>query len=441
MGKKTVTVVGAKLKKLALRLDGWSNPFTGLGTSRDKASYNTYTGEADLTAEEADALYSSDDMAALICDIMPEEALRQGLTVKAPDNPEAERLLNSRVKDLDIVAKVSDAFIWGNVFGAGVIILGVIDGVEDLTEPLRVDKVTDFKYINVIDKRYISPAKWYRDPMSSNYGRPETYNISITGSGGSESVLEIHESRLIIAGGVRTSLKQKQGNDGWDISLLQRVNTTLRQFGIGWASLSHLMLDANQGVFKMQGLIDALAEDEQEVIAKRLTLMDMSRSTVRALVLDAETEDFDKPNFSWSGIEKPFELLMYRLAAATRIPVAILMGRSPAGMNATGDSDFRAFYDRVKSFRANRIEPVIQRLVELIAVSEGLKVDWYIDYPPLWQPTPKEEAEIRKLQSETDRNYIDAAVLLPEEVAISRFTKDGWSPETALDDTARPEGS
>ncbi len=39
------------------------------------------------------------------------------------------------------------------------------------------------------------------------------------------------------------------------------------------------------------------------------------------------------------------------------MPVTILMGQSPAGMNATGESDFRWHYDRIKSRQTLHIAP------------------------------------------------------------------------------------
>jgi hypothetical protein len=39
---------------------------------------------------------------------------------------------------------------------------------------------------------------------------------------------------------------------------------------------------------------------------------------------------------------------------------------------------------------------------------------------------------MRKIQSETDKNYIDAGVLTPEEIAASRFAGDNYSLETKL---------
>jgi phage-related protein (TIGR01555 family) len=440
-----VTSFGEKLKEIAVRFDGWSNPFTGLGTSRDKSTYARFGQSLRLSDKELDDLYHTDDMASLICDALPEAALRRGLSVEIADDQDLEAGINERLREIDAASKIQENAIWARVFGGCSLIPGVDDGNENLDEPLNEANIKSFTHINIVDKRYLIPLTWYTDPSSPKFGEPEKYLLTPSAVSGQQVYIkgstEIHESRMIIMGGVMTSITQRQRNYGWQDSVLQRVYQTLRSFGTSWDSLSNLIQDANQAVFKMDGLIDALAANEEGVIQKRMQLVDMGRSVIRAIVLDADSEDFERKSFSWSGIEKPFELLIYRLAAAARMPITMLMGRSPAGMNATGESDFRIWYDRVQAYQRQEIAPVAERIARLLCLAEGKEypTNAEITFPPLWEPTAKEIAETQETQSRADKNYIETAVLLPEEVAMSRFTDRGWSPNTAIDVDARPE--
>lgn len=479
--KDEAKVFGGRVWKRALeRFDGWNNPFTGFGTARDKSTYSGFSIGPQLTDEQLDALYHEEDMAARICDVVPDEMLRQGFDVKIESgdmlktkSSESEKKsvtgeeadlvaakqMAQDVKDqadqLCVTSKFIEAKTWGRTFGGGALLLGVDDGAvgPGLAEPLNEKNIRSFDHINVVDKRYMMPLDWYTDPTEPKVGTPKTYIISpamlmggITASAASSipGTMVFHESRLVMFGGARTSILRKQQNNGWDVSVLQRVNATLTKFGMSWEALSHILQDAHQGVFKMQGLIDAIAARDTGLLLKRLELLDMSRSAARALMLDAEAEDFSRQNFTWSGIREPYELLMLRLASAARMPVTVLMGQSPAGMNATGESDIRWFYDTINSERESDLRPKLERVLRLIMLSKGGPTggkepeDWSVVFPPLWQMTPKEEAEIRKLQSDTDKNYVDMGAVLPEEVALSRFTPDGWSPETTIDlDTRR----
>jgi len=458
-----------------LRTDAWQNPFTGFGTDRDKATATTFAADTRLSDDQLEALYNGEDMAATIADTVPDEMLRQGYSVKIDVSDESDDIdeeaaranetanaVKEAAKAMNTQGKFIEAETWARVFGGAGIYLGCDDGARDneLALPLDEKRITTFDHMNVLDKRYLVPLKWYSDPTAPKFGYPATYLVTpdavptaalaefnandidkkrsaFTGA------VEVHESRMVIFGGVRTTTRERQRNNGWHRSLLQRCHTVLQQFGIGWSALTHILQDANVGVFKMDGLIEALAQSELATIQTRLELVDMAKSNARSVVIDRETEEYARENFNWSGIDKPYIMLMLRLSACARIPVTILMGQSPAGMDATGDSDIRWFYDTIRTKRENELDPKLRRVHELIMLSKSgptkgkVPDSWSLQYPSLWQMTPKEEAEIRELQSRTDNVYLTNGVLLPEEVALSRFRPDGWSGETTIDTAAR----
>lgn len=57
------------------------------------------------------------------------------------------------------------------------------------------------------------------------------------------------------------------------------------------------------------------------------------------------------------------------LSGASRIPVTKLFGRSPAGMNATGESDLRNYYDYVDTLREAKLRPILEKLLPVLAMS------------------------------------------------------------------------
>ena len=116
--------------------------------------------------------------------------------------------------------------------------------------------------------------------------------------------------------------------------------------------------------------------------------------------------------------------MMLRLAAAARLPVSLLMGQAPAGMNATGESDTRFFYDQVRA-EQEALKPKLEHLVKIMKGDENIAVN--IEFPALWQMTDREKAELRRMEAETDRIYLQEGVLLPEEVAIKRFSSHDFA--------------
>ncbi len=158
----------------------------------------------------------------------------------------------------------------------------------------------------------------------------------------------------------------------------------------------------------------------------------MSRSISRSILLDAEDEDFKRDTYGFAGIPEILEKMMLRLAAAARLPVSLLMGQAPAGMNATGESDTRFFYDQVRS-EQEALKPKLERLVKIMNGDENIAVN--IEFPALWQMTDREKAELRRMEAETDRIYLQEGVLLPEEVALKRFSDH----QNAVDIAVRAE--
>ena len=225
--------------------------------------------------------------------------------------------------------------------------------------------------------------------------------------------------------------------------MLQRVYDALRQSNAGWQSTGHLLQEAAQGVFKIQGLIDMIASGEKESLQTRMQIVDMSKSSARSLLIDAESEEYTREAYAFQGIPEILNSFMLRLASAARMPVTVLMGQSPAGMNATGESDTRLWYDQVGAYQEQTLGPAVKRFYEIMFAAqdfpESAPEGWSIQWDRLWQVSDSEQAALEKTMADRDKIYIDAGVLLAEEVALSRFTADGFSMETNIDLEAREE--
>jgi uncharacterized protein len=422
------------------RADGWQNNVTGLGTSRDKTTHGQFLARYPLSDQTLSNLYHHDDMAARMVDIVPDEMFREGFIVDLGD-PDASQATNDKLTDLEVRQVFTEAGRWGRLFGGAAILIGADDG-RPAEKELVPERARDVDWLYVVDRRYLWPLTYYTDPRSRNYGKPETFMVSPTGSAVNKSPQIVHESRLILFGGAPTAEQERIQNGHWDYSVLQRPYEVLRQFNTGWAAVENLLTDGHQAVFKMAGLADALASGEKDYLEKRAQLIDMGRSVVRAMIVDAGTEtdtaeDFTRHSVSFSDIPATLEKYMLRLAAAVQIPVTILMGQSPAGMNATGDSDFRWFYDRIRSGQNNEQAPRIRKLVDIWLrtkdaprLKEAPTVK--VTFPPLWTETPVAEAARKASIAATDALYITNGVYTPEEVALIRSQPGGFDQDVHL---------
>lgn len=446
------------LKLKEIKADGWVNDFIGIGNDRDKMSATWFGTGRRISDTELDRIFHGEPVAELLCGKLIKAALAKGFDVHVDtesdmDVEEIERSgaiekdIHQKLRSLKFSTKYKEAVIWSKVFGASVLVLGADDGGE-LAEPLNVEKIKTFSHLQIFDRRYVVPIRWYTDFKHEKYGEPEVYRIYSTPSrapGAIHEGIDVHESRLVVINGTLSSVSWKQEHDGWPQSMLERLDGVLKGWGISWGMLYNLMSDAPQAVYKMQDLIGALEGQNEDVVKTRMQLVDMNRSGARALCVDAETEEFVRADYDWTDIDKPFDLLMHQMAMVMEIPVTILMERSPAGQNATGESDFKNWDDTVTAYQDNEVAPVIEHIVEVYLQSQEsptggtLPDSWEVSFKPLRKPEPKDESATRKAIAEADKIYYEIGALTPEEIGVSRFTRRGWSMETRIDTEARAQ--
>jgi len=437
-----------------IRQDAWQNAYTGLGTSRDKVTQGSYWAPYRLQDSELLALYNGSDIAAKVVETRPRYMMRKGYEIEVDgsakdgeDVPDAEELadLGKYAQKLRCNELVTDAGVWGGLFGGAILIIGAQDG-QPMDKPLVHENIRTVNYLNVIDRRFATVASYYSDQLKPNYGLPETYRITgmVSGMDQSNAQVIVHESRCIRFDGARTDVLTRQQLSGWSWSLMQRAYDQLRAFESGFQAVQNLMTDASQAVFKMQNLISMIASGEKDTLQTRMALVDMSRSVARAVLLDAENEEFERQATTFTGLPDILDRFMMRLSAAVNIPVSILLGRSAAGMNATGDNDFRNFYDDLETEQTDELGPKLAKLYHIFACAQdsiGRSLEFKIKFHPLWTSTAAEEADVRLKTSQADTAYVTMGALTPEEVKQSRWGKGQYSTETVIDsDEAAAQG-
>lgn len=434
----------SRIAAAAARMDSWLNVITGVGGTSSKAGAFTFTAGDILPDVTLQALYEQDGFAAAIIDCVPDEALRQGFSVTTGEEA-ADAGLAADHERLGARQRLNEAWCWGRLYGGGAVFVGADDG-RDPRESLDLASVRSVRFLTVLERQDLTPARWVTDPLSQSFGDVEVYRLARTGGGGGNDTREVHASRLLRFYGARTTARRRAQIQGWGVSELQRVYDKLLAFNATFAAVGELLQDGSQGVFKVKGLWDLLAQDKKGELKTRLEMLDLSKSVAKSILVDAEDEDYQRvESTAMSGYPDTLDKFALLLAGAARIPVTILLGQAPAGLSATGDSDIRWFYDRVRTQQQSVLAPQVTRLARILCAAKDGPTNGVIPetltptFPPLWQLTDAEKADLRAKQATTDVAYITAQVLTPEEVALSRFPKAGWSPDTIVDLDARRE--
>lgn len=439
VGVDVVTLARARARDVEDRSDGWVNKTT-MGSAAFVRERSVFLSPRELSDRELEELYRSDDLAARIVSEIVDERMRQGF--KLTGDPDGE--LAAAVDRYCVSKRVTEAAYWGRLFGGGAVFLW-FEGHDHAT-PLREEDIRpgSLTRLMTFDKTELTPQSWVTDFADPRFGEPETYLLTLSHSGGSLITPVIHASRLVMFGGAVTTRRVRNRRQGWDDSVLQRCWTVLRDVGENWQSAVHLMKNLSQWVYKVKDLAKMVAAGERERLQQLMEDTDMRRSVFRGLMIDAQHEDVASiPTANVTAIPDILQQTWMRLASAAGMPLTRLMGMSPAGLNATGESDLANWYSVVEAYGEREILPALRTIIRAIALSEGLpniNVDELdITFPSLWQLDPKETAELRKMVAETDAIYIQNGVLLGADVALSRWGQGEWSMETAIDENFREE--
>jgi len=424
------------VKELVTRADSWVNAMTGLGTLRDKLTHAQVVPGSKLTDLQLEALFNDDDVARRVVSKLPREATRRGFKIVLEGDDEADededeaadvvRQMEEWFQRLDAMPKLRDGWIWARLYGGG---SGVFVGADDgrqVTEPLNEAGIRSIEFLNVLKRPQLSVKSRYTDVQAPKFGEPEVYTVNQAAVAlAPRAGIDIHESRLILFDGAMTARMTMDSPSGFDDSVLQPAMAALQQTATAWQSIAHLMTDASQGVLKIANLVDLVAADGADTLRSRVQLMDMARSVCRAILIDAEKESFERVATSFSGLSDVMDRLMQRMSsAADGMPVTLLYGRSPAGMNATGESDIRGWYDTVAEAQSDEFKPRLERLLRLQFLAKDgptrgrVPEQWCVEFHPLWQPTDAELAATKKVTADTYVALVGAQIMTDAEAGL-----------------------
>lgn len=416
-------------------LDSWGNRVTGIGGPNDKSSgFAFYPSLIGYDPTALERLYEEDHISGRIVDALPDAVFVRGWTLELSDQAQRETIVD-RLDALDAEGAVHQAMSYERLHGGSAIFLGADDARFE--EPLR--EGARLLYLHVFDRWELTPYRYYQDPKSPKFGRPSHYRVHPSDVGiGQQVGVVVHESRLILFPGERTTKRKRIESQGWGQSALVRAYTAVRQYGGAMASVLALMADASQGVYKIKGLLDIIRSGGEEALTKRMRAMERIRSSLNAILIDADGEDYARVATVLSELGNLIDRFQIQVASAAKMPATEIFGRSAAGLNATGENDLRSWYDQIAQAQRQRAKPALERILRLIMrsprdVMGGEEPEsWSVKFPPVWLPTATETATIRKIKMETAILAKDAGVLNSAQIARGLFSGSEWDGEIVL---------
>ena len=394
--------------------DGFKNILKGLGTSKDPRQNTYYQQGIRITQKTANDLYTYNWLAAKVVDIPIDDATRKWRNILISDadiKKETETLL----QEFEVKQKIAQAAKWARVFG-GAVIIAIIDG-EDPATPLIPERIRPGTLRNfiVLDRWNIYADVINRDIISKNFGQPEYYTVARNGQ-------KIHHTRLTKFNGGTSTIMELEMQNFWGNSIFTKQLEPITDSQVTSQSIGNLIYESNVDVYRVNGLNGLVAEGQDDVVIKRLKIAAEMKSILNGIVLDKEDE-YDKKNNTFTTLPEIDDRFIQKVAGAADIPVTRLLGVSPTGMNATGESDMLNYYDNVQSLQENLLRPHISWMDDIVIAHAGVETFKY-EFQPLKQLTEAEQAEVNLKRAQTNQIYLDQGVITEVDV-LSQLAEDG----------------
>ena len=137
------------------------------------------------------------------------------------------------------------------------------------------------------------------------------------------------------------------------------------------ANIAALTFRANISYMETNGLDQLLGTANTEMQRRFYNMMvaqSIMESNFGTRIIN-KGDAIHNTQYTFTGLSDVYDRIMMDVAGAARTPVTKLFGRSPAGMNATGEADMRNYYDYIDGLRETELRNIIERLLPVMALS------------------------------------------------------------------------
>ena len=399
-------------------MDAFSNPLFRLGYGSQSPLEATEYPLTRMTDNYAllNSLYRDNWVVQNVVGLMVDDMLREWYKLRGSISPDYLNELERTERAVRLREKLNLGLRWGRLYGgaAGLILIRGQEG--QLDRPLDLNDIMpgSFAGLMILDRWMgITPDMGLVTDMGDpDFGLPEYYAIN---DGSGRTAARVHHSRLVRFTGRELPELERIAELYWGESEVEALYKDVVAHDNVSANMAALTFQANISTMEVQSLeqLFALSSTEQQ---RRFWNTVQAQSVLRSnfgLQLVNKGDQIKNTQYTFTGLQEVYESMCLNLCGASHYPMTKLFGRSPAGMNATGESDLQNYYDYVDSQREAKLRPALEKLLPIMAVSawgavpEGLQ----IDFPPLWTPTAREMADIARGKAEAIVTAYQAGLL------------------------------
>lgn len=384
-------------------LDAFSNVLARLGAGTpnllEGTEYSLQRMSRDFNT--LNALYRESWIVRRIIDVIPADMLKNWITITSGLDPDVEKRLSLTLRRTQLIDKLKRGMQWGRLYGGALGVMLVKHQGYDLSQPLQLDWIMpgDFAGLLIFDRwNGVNPSSELIEDISDpDYGYPKYYTVTDPAGGGS---VKIHYSRVARFPGATLPFWEEIAEMQWGASVIESIFDELRKRdNVSW-NIAQLTFMANIRVLKMQDLGQLLAATDNESQAELLRTLEAQNMLLNNMgmqVMDA-ADGLETHQYTFGGLADCYQQFIMDISGAAEIPVTRLFGRSPSGLNATGESDLQNYYDMIAEKQESYLRPILNKVLPpfIISTLGSLPDDFDFEFDPVAEPTDKERADLAK---------------------------------------------
>lgn len=379
--------------------DSMQNFAAALGLGTDSILSQTSYGFNPITRVRTllEWIHRGSWLGGVAIDLVADDMTRAGIELKGDIEPTDAEEIEEAAVAFGVWNSINDCVKWARLYGGCIGVL-LIDG-QNVETPFRIETVgkNQFRGVLCLDRWMVEPnLQDLITDMGPDLGMPKYYRV--TAQAPALVGNKIHYSRIFRLEGVRLPYWQRLMENLWGISVLERLYDRMVAFDSGTQGVAQLLYKSYLRTYRIKGLREIIAAGGKAMagLVKQIDLMRLTQTNEGITLLDGEDEFEAVQNTTFSGAHEAVLMLGEQISGALQIPLVRLFGQSPAGLNSTGESDLRTYYDGIKQQQERTLKNPVTKIYRCIAQSLGKPVPegFAIAFRPLWQLTEEAKATV-----------------------------------------------
>ena len=384
----------------AATADSFINLSQKMGLGADNALSSASYGFNPITRNrtQLEWIHRGSWLGGLAVDIVADDMTRKGIEYVTELPPDDTERLDKYATALHTWHHIGEVIRWSRLYGGAIGVM-LIDG-QDPRTPLRIDTVGPGQY-----KGLICLDRWMVEPsledlvteLGPHLGLPRYYRVQSNAP--ALRGVAIHYTRVAFRlVGSPLPYNQQLTENLWGTSVLERLYDRMVSFDSATSGASQLVYKAYMRTMKVKGLRDVVAAGGKALdgLVAYTDMMRRFQGIEGISLIDSEDDFSTESHQAFSGLSDALVQFGQQLSGALQIPLVRLFGQSPAGLNSTGESDLRMYYDHISNEQMRNLFHGVSLVYRLMARSASIKLppNFAVGFRSLLEMNDNEKAEL-----------------------------------------------